>query len=149
MNIRRATINDRDTIVNFQLDMAMETENMQLDKINLYKGVQKFFDEPMLGTYWMVDHDDQSIASTLIQYEWSDWRNCWVWWIHSVYVLPENRKSGAFRMLYKHLKAMVEKSDDVGGLRLFVDKTNVRAQKVYEAMGMNGDHYQLFEWMTK
>ena len=33
------------------------------------------------------------------------------------------------------------------GLRLYVDKTNTRAQKVYENLGMNGEHYHLYEWM--
>jgi len=28
-----------------------------------------------------------------------------------------------------------------------VDKTNKNAQKTYENVGMNGEHYQLFEWM--
>jgi ribosomal protein S18 acetylase RimI-like enzyme len=34
-----------------------------------------------------------------------------------------------------------------GGLRLYVDTTNTRAQAVYEAMGMNGGHYRVFEEM--
>jgi hypothetical protein len=28
-----------------------------------------------------------------------------------------------------------------------VDKTNEIAQKVYSSMGMNGEHYKLFEFM--
>jgi hypothetical protein len=31
--------------------------------------------------------------------------------------------------------------------RLYVDTTNVRAQSVYAALGMNGDHYRVFEDM--
>jgi hypothetical protein len=34
-----------------------------------------------------------------------------------------------------------------GGLRLYVDTTNIRAQAVYAALGMNGDHYCVFEDM--
>jgi hypothetical protein len=33
------------------------------------------------------------------------------------------------------------------GLRLYVDERNTRAQKVYKALGMNGDHYRVFEAM--
>jgi ribosomal protein S18 acetylase RimI-like enzyme len=34
-----------------------------------------------------------------------------------------------------------------GGLRLYVDTTNTRAQQVYASLGMNGDHYRVFEDM--
>ena len=35
-----------------------------------------------------------------------------------------------------------------GGVRLYVDKTNTNAQRVYSKLGMNGEHYQLFEYMA-
>jgi len=34
------------------------------------------------------------------------------------------------------------------GLRLYVEADNVYAQQVYEAMGMDGNHYRTFEWMV-
>jgi ribosomal protein S18 acetylase RimI-like enzyme len=42
---------------------------------------------------------------------------------------------------------MVEESKDLRGLRLYVDKSNANAQKVYEALGMSGEHYHLYEWL--
>jgi len=42
-----------------------------------------------------------------------------------------------------HAEATIERP----GLRLYVDTTNVRAQQVYAALGMNGDHYRVFEDM--
>jgi RimJ/RimL family protein N-acetyltransferase len=36
---------------------------------------------------------------------------------------------------------------DVMGIRLYVDKRNIKAQRVYEAVGMTGEHYSTFEWM--
>jgi hypothetical protein len=33
------------------------------------------------------------------------------------------------------------------GLRLYVDKHNKSAQEVYEKLGMNKDHYELYEWL--
>ena len=79
--------------------------------------------------------------------EWSDWRNGTVLWIHSVYVAPEFRKRGVFQTLYSHLKDNVAHSTDLRGLRLYVDKTNSVAQKVYSELGMNNQHYHLYEWM--
>jgi len=34
-------------------------------------------------------------------------------------------------------------------LRLYVDKRNIRAQQVYESLGMNGEHYTTYEWMRE
>jgi hypothetical protein len=42
---------------------------------------------------------------------------------------------------------MVEADASLGGLRLYVDKRNISAQIVYESLGMNGEHYQLYEWL--
>jgi ribosomal protein S18 acetylase RimI-like enzyme len=42
---------------------------------------------------------------------------------------------------------MAQRNDSIRGIRLYVDKTNTKAMKVYEKLGMNGEHYGLFEWM--
>jgi ribosomal protein S18 acetylase RimI-like enzyme len=34
------------------------------------------------------------------------------------------------------------------GLRLYVEKDNINAQKVYERTGMDGEHYRMFEWFA-
>ncbi len=44
---------------------------------------------------------------------------------------------------------LVERAEDVVGIRLYVDKRNLNAQKVYTSLGMNGDHYTTYEWMKK
>jgi ribosomal protein S18 acetylase RimI-like enzyme len=80
-------------------------------------------------------------------YEWSDWRNNTVVWVQSVYVLPEFRKKGVFNALYHTVKQMVMEDDSFAGIRLYVDRSNTNAQQVYQKSGMNGEHYQLFEWM--
>lgn len=147
IDIKQANIEHLETIANFQKLMALETENLDLPIENLNKGVKKFFDEPFLGKYLIATSKDEIVGCLLIQYEWSDWRNAFVIWLHSVYVLPEYRKKGVFAEMYKYVKKKVETSDEYTGIRLFVDKTNVKAQKVYEKMGMSSEHYELFEWL--
>ncbi len=83
----------------------------------------------------------------LITYEWSDWRNNYVYWLQSVYVLPEKRGKGIFKQMYEYIIKQVNESDKVAGLRLYVDMKNLAARKVYAKLGMDGDHYQVFEWM--
>ena len=86
------------------------------------------------------------IGSLLITYEWSDWRNSFVWWIQSVYILPAHRRKGVFKDLYLHVRETALQNG-VAGLRLYVETENMTAQKTYTAMGMNSDHYKMFEWL--
>jgi GNAT superfamily N-acetyltransferase len=147
VQIRIATEEDREFIAAFQMKMAHETEGLQLDEQTLNEGVIRVLRDPEKGKYFVADDDGRVVASLLITYEWSDWRNQWVLWIQSVYVLPEYRQQGVFMMLYQHIKNWVEKDATIAGLRLYVDKTNQKAITVYRRLGMNGEHYRLFEWM--
>ncbi|OYT16791.1 MAG: GNAT family N-acetyltransferase [Bacteroidetes bacterium 4572_77] len=147
--IEKAQKTDAESIAQFQIDMAWETENMQLPKETIFNGVEAVFDRPNLGQYFVAKDGDKLLASLLITYEWSDWRNVQVWWIQSVFVQIEYRRKGVFTAFYNHLKDIVVKDKHIGGLRLYVDKTNVSAQKTYKKLGMNGEHYQFFEWMKE
>lgn len=147
--IRLAKIDDSFAISGFQLKMAIETENLQLETETVGKGVNAVFEKPELGQYFVAEKDGQIIASMLTTFEWSDWRNAQVWWLQSVYVIPEFRRQGIFKRMYEFVKILAENDDNVGGIRLYVDKTNVRAQEVYKAVGMNGEHYQVFECMKE
>jgi ribosomal protein S18 acetylase RimI-like enzyme len=147
IKIRPGLLFDIPVIADYQIKMAFETENMKLDPSTVEKGVSAVFDDPGKGKYWLAEVKGEVVGCLLTIPEWSDWRNGTVLWIHSVYVKPEFRKHGIYRKLYSHLKSMVNESKDLRGLRLYVDKTNATAQKVYETLGMSGEHYHLFEWM--
>ncbi len=147
--IRLAKIDDSLAIAAFQLKMAIETENLQLEAETVGKGVNAVFEKPGFGQYFVAEKDGQIIASMLTTFEWSDWRNAQVWWLQSVYVIPEFRRQGIFKRMYDFVKILAKNDTNVGGIRLYVDKTNVRAQEVYKAVGMNGEHYQVFEWMKE
>ncbi len=136
-----------DTIAGFQQKMALETENLKLDLKTVIKGVRAVFDNQDFGRYYVVLSEQGVVASLLITYEWSDWRNARVWWIQSVYVLTEHRRRGVFNKMYEHIQSLVKADKKAGGIRLYVDKTNINAQLAYHKVGMNGEHYQLFEWM--
>ena len=149
IKIRPGLLFDIPVIAEYQIKMAFETETMKLDPPTVELGVSAVFDDPSKGKYWLAEVNGQVVGCLLTVPEWSDWRNGTVLWIHSVYVHPEYRKFGVYRMLYQHLKTMVSEAPDLRGLRLYVDKTNLNAQKVYEALGMSGEHYQLYEWMKE
>lgn len=144
---RRAAAADARAIVTFQIDMARETEGVELDREICTQGVQAVFDNPSHGQYFVGEKDGDVIASTLITYEWSDWRNGLVWWIQSVYVVPSARRQGVYAGLYEQIRILANAETNVCGIRLYVDKRNTTAQRVYSQLGMNGEHYQVFEWM--
>lgn len=145
--IEKANEKAVETIVNFQIKMAYETENMKLDDNTVIKGVKHIFRHPEEGYYMLCKINNEIIASLLVLYEWSDWRNGKVLWIHSVYVLPEWRRKGIFKKMYCELQERVRKTENYKGLRLYVDTENKSARKVYESLGMNADHYKLYEWL--
>lgn len=57
-------------------------------------------------------------------------------WIQSVYVRPESRHQWVFKELFDFAKTIAQ-SEGAGALRLYVDRHNVNAQKVYQSLGMH------------
>ena len=147
IQIRLARREDSAAIIDFQVRMARETEGMELDLPTVTRGVQAVFDDPAKGEYWVAESDGRVVGSLLTTYEWSDWRNGTVIWIQSVYVPLELRRSGIYRRLYEHLRERVLASPGLMGIRLYVDRRNAAAQRVYERLGMSREHYEMFEWL--
>jgi GNAT superfamily N-acetyltransferase len=144
---RPAQASDADTIVDFQIKMAWETEKIKLNPRICKAGVQAVFERPHLGTYYVCICDGAVVGSLLITSEWSDWRNGTVWWMQSVFLELPYRGRGFFSGFYSHIKKLVEADPAVRGIRLYVERSNDSAQAVYIKLGMNGEHYRLFEWM--
>lgn len=147
VSIRKSTEKDIDIIALFQEKLAFETENFKLDLTTVKNGMQAMLDDPSKGRYFVAEVDGEIAGCHSITYEWSDWRNGMVWWLQSVYVVEKHRKNGVFKAMFDNLKRLMSEEPNIAGLRLYVDKSNERAQKVYRAMGMNGDHYSVFELM--
>ena len=147
ITIRAGQVKDIEAIVDFQLALAAETEGLTLDKDTVTKGVQAVFENPSKGQYYIAEENKRILGMLLIIGEWSDWRNGTILWIHSLYVVPKERNKGVFNKLYQSLKEKVEVSPELGGLRLYVDKKNKNAQRIYERLGMNKDHYLMYEWL--
>jgi len=149
VKIRKAKLSDAKRIVELQQQMAQETEGLKLKRDVVSKGVRGVFREPARGTYWVAEEKEKVLGVLLAIPEWSDWRNGTVLWIHSLYVIPQARRRGIFKKLYSNLKEQVERSPELMGLRLYVDKANKSAQKVYEKLGMSREHYELYEWLKQ
>ncbi len=143
--IRQAVIDDTATIAQFNIAMARETEGRELNPETTTAGVQAIFDNPDHGFYVVANVGEKIVGSLMITKEWSDWRNGVFWWIQSVYVNPDHRRRGIYKMLYQHVKRLAQDVSGVCGFRLYVEKDNDRAQQTYASLGMRPTDYLLYE----
>ena len=147
LSIRPATPADSDIIARFNQGIAQETENHQLADDIVFPGVERLLNQPADGRYWVAEINDDIVGQIMVTYEWSDWRNGRVWWIQSVYVHPDRRRSGVFSALYEHVASLVRQDPDAVGIRLYMEENNARAQATYEALGMAMTPYRVMEVM--
>jgi GNAT superfamily N-acetyltransferase len=145
-SVRAARAEDLEALVAGNLALAEETERMRLDRDTLRLGIEALLESRAPGRYWVAELEGRVVGQLLITFEWSDWRNRMVWWIQSVYVTPDARGRGVLRTLYDAARREALASGS-GGLRLYVDTNNIKAQAAYAALGMNGEHYRVFEDM--
>lgn len=150
--IRLANRQDAPAIVEFNQAMAQETEGKLLDRAILNGGVEAVFDggdgDAEKGFYVVAESvEGEIVGGLMVTFEWSDWRNSWFWWIQSVYVLPDFRGRKIYRRLYEFVREKAAATKNVCGFRLYVEKENERAQKVYEKLGMQQSHYLMYEEM--
>ncbi|HXH69568.1 MAG TPA: GNAT family N-acetyltransferase [Pyrinomonadaceae bacterium] len=149
MKIRIASFEDANSLVEFNQAMALETEGKQLDAQILQSGVEAVLRDEKKGFYVVAENEGKIVGGLMVTFEWSDWRNTWFWWIQSVYILPEFRGQKIYSRLYDFVKQNAGEKGDVCGFRLYVEKENTNAQKVYEKCGMEASHYLMYEEMIK
>lgn len=145
VNIRPAVIADAGLLVEFNLRMAWETEERQLDPEILAAGVRAVLLDPRRGFYLVAEMDGKVAGALMVTTEWSDWRNGTFWWIQSVYVVPGYRRRGLFRSLYEEVRERARNTAQVCGLRLYVERDNAAAKATYVRLGMAETQYRLFE----
>ena len=143
-NIRRGIKSDAAHIADFQIAMALETENKTLERDTVLPAVTAVFADTANGHYYVAEVDGVVVGCLMITFEWSDWRNSNIWYIQSVFVSPEHRGKGAFKSLYQQVIEEA-REQDVKFVRLYVEKENIKAQKTYESLGMNQLPYLMYD----
>ncbi len=143
VTVTLATGDDLDALVSGNAAMARETEAKELDLAVLRRGVAAVLGSADKGFYLVARPGPSSeggasgcIGQLMITFEWSDWRARPIWWIQSVYVLPEARRRGVYRALYAEVMRRAAEAD-VCAVRLYVERTNGRAKETYSALGMS------------
>ena len=152
--IREARATDAELIAQWAAAMAWETEHKRLDPGTVSMGVAAGIADPAKARYFIAMEDAPlagretvgvPVGTLMCTREWSDWRNGDWWWIQSVYVAPEHRRRGVFAALYRHVEALARATPGVIGLRLYVERENLAAQRTYEALGMVDAGYAIRE----
>jgi GNAT superfamily N-acetyltransferase len=147
LTIRRGEPRDAGVIAEFNRRMAWETEHKALDSTVLARGVGRVFTDPARGFYLVAEADGKVVGQLMVTYEWSDWRDGWIWWVQSVYVREDRRRSGVFKTLYAEALRHARAAGDVVGVRLYVERENTRAQATYRHLGMGDAGYLVWEAM--
>lgn len=144
--VRPATLADADTIADFAGTMALETEEKRLDPAVLRAGVRAILSDERLGRYFVAEDvaTGRVVGQTMITYEWSDWRDGLFWWIQSVYVVPDRRRTGVFRTLHARIRE-IARAEKACGLRLYVHRHNRSAMATYDRLGMLRTEYEMYE----
>ena len=149
--VRRATLDDLETIVDFNIRLAAESEDIRLDRETVRRGVRGLLADAARGAYYVacgpgiIGHAPDIIGQMMHTHEWSDWRNGDIWWIQSVYVHPDHRRRGVCRALYEHIRERAAADPGVVGVRLYVERENARAQATYAALGMRQGGYLVMQ----
>ena len=147
LRIRKAKLEDLEGIVDFNIQMAKETKGKN-DKNVVREGVKAVLNNNLKGFYLVAEENtgDKILGGQLmVTFEWSDWRNKIIWWIHNVYVGKKYRNKKVFSQLYRSVAKMAASEKNVVGLRLYVEEHNDSAKQVYESLGMKKTPYEIYE----
>lgn len=144
IKIREAVKSDVPALAKNNQALAHETENMRLCPDTILTGVSNALDREDCH-YFVAEINNEVVGQTMITHEWSDWRNGVIWWIQSVYVLPNYRNQGVFRSLFNHIESLARNNPELKALRLYVMQGNHSGKNTYQALGMKDSGYIVYE----
>ena len=75
IQVRQASLEHLDTIVDFNIAMAKETEDKDLDIEMVKLGVEAILTQNEMGFYLIAECTGLPVGQLMVTYEWSDWRN--------------------------------------------------------------------------
>jgi GNAT superfamily N-acetyltransferase len=143
MKIRTAKIGDAETIMTQNISLAKESENILLNPETVLMGVKALLSDKKKGFYLIAEENDMIVGQLMVTFEWSDWRNKQIWWVQSVYVQKAWRKKGVFTQLLNYTQQKACRQG-VAFLRLYMNKQNKSARKVYDKIGWEQEPYMVY-----
>lgn len=145
IKVWQAEVEDLDFIVSSNQAMALETEGKPLATHTLKAGVSHLFAHPAEGQYLLAKLGEEAVGTLMLTYEWSDWRNGRFWWIQSVFVSEPYRRQGVYSAMHKFVIELSRQDEACIGLRLYVERENLGAQRTYQTLEMHETVYRLYQ----
>ncbi len=140
----KAEKNDSTYIAKNNIQLAQEIEQLTLSYDEAVKGSEYIIEHPKYGFYYLCKKNNELIAQLLVTYEWSDWRNKMIWWVHRVYVQPAYRKKGIFKEMMKHIEHWAKK-EDIFAIRIYVHNGNTSAFTIYKKIGFHETPFTILQ----
>lgn len=144
MRIRNAGLEDAEVIARFNVLLAKESEDIELEYRTVLKGVRTLLLDQRKGFYLVALDEGVVVGQVMVTFEWSDWHDRNVWWIQSVYVDKGSRRTGVFKELFEELWVRATK-EGVAKLRLYAHNANRKAIEVYRRLGMEKAPYGMYQ----
>jgi len=145
VRIRKAAIGDVATMVEFNAQLAQETEALALDKNLARRGIEDALADPSKGVYWLAEVNGAVVGQVLLTTEWSDRRDGFFWWIQGVFIKKEWRGRGVFHAFFDFVHEQAVEHENVCGVRLCVEARNSQAKRVCESLGLECTPYEVYE----
>lgn len=141
--VRPASRDDLGTIVHFMLEEAREAEAKTPDPMTVERGVLAAL-SGKVARYWVVIDGStrETLGSSSVYEEWSDWNNAAYWWLQSFYLVPQARGKGIAQQVLDHIEAEAIAAGAIE-LRLYVHQENARARAAYVKAGFAGMPYEM------
>jgi GNAT superfamily N-acetyltransferase len=143
VQVRKADLNDIDSLIEFTVKEAKEAEGLYKVPDTLRTGITAALNDCLKATYWViVDENNKPFGNVSALKEWSDWNAGYYWWIQSMFISPEFRDKGYLKILMNAVKTEMERENGLE-LRLYVHKNNKVAIRAYEKVGFEISDYDV------
>ena len=141
--IRKAVIDDIDSLIEFSLAEAKEAEGLTKVPETLRAGITAALNDSSKAIYWViVDENDRPFGNVSAFKEWSDWNDGYYWWIQSMFLSTRYRGKGYLKLLINAVKSEMKRENGLE-LRLYVHKGNKIAIRAYEKVGFVISNYDV------
>lgn len=128
--------------------MAYETEEKNLNADLVERALNKLILHPVYGYYFFIIDKIQNkfCGMNLVTFEHNINLDKTILWLQSVYVEEKYRMKGLFRkLLYKNEDYVLENKNSKKVVKLYMDKDNEKAEKVYYKVGFKMSKDILYE----
>jgi len=142
--IEKGRMEHATNIAEHNILLAKETEELILDYNTALAGSTYLLTHPQYGFYLIAKHDNCIIGQAMITFEWSDWRNKMIYWIHRVYVIPEWRTKGILKKIITYLFNHIDENT-LFQIRIYVHNENTKAFEAYKKIGFTETPFTIMQ----